>query len=130
MVQKILKKTQKFWDKQVNLLNILNHFKNRNKNFAHGDIKPSNILISGNKTIKITDFGLANVFGKSASGWGSPLYLAPERFQLNAVPDPLSDIYSFGCVLFEMLYNRKPFTLPKRLNPSTFSIFTFMSGFT
>lgn len=91
---------------------------------AHRDIKPSNIMIDQNKTVKITDFGLAGIFqtdtiseqgvsvGKAGSdssmrtvmgtSIGTPEYMSPEQFTDFSACDESSDIYSFGIVLYQM----------------------------
>jgi tetratricopeptide (TPR) repeat protein len=106
---------------------------------AHRDIKPANILIDQDKTIKISDFGLAGVVGesKTVSGiklgirddrvglscqtkegiaFGTPTHMPPEQFINAAACDEKSDIYSFGIVLYQMATGGKlPFlpNLPK-----------------
>jgi tetratricopeptide (TPR) repeat protein/tRNA A-37 threonylcarbamoyl transferase component Bud32 len=106
---------------------------------AHRDIKPSNILISQDETVKISDFGLAEVIGstkvvsgikldihqnkvgfslqtKEGAGFGTPTHMPPEQFTNAAECDERSDIYSFGIVLYQMATGGKlPFlaTLPK-----------------
>jgi len=89
---------------------------------AHRDIKPDNIMITANKTVKITDFGLAKAFSeiqlegdfipsekkhslsifqsKEQRICGTLPYMAPEQFDGRA--DIKSDIYSYGIVLFQM----------------------------
>jgi serine/threonine protein kinase len=83
------------------------------KKIVHRDLKPSNLLFSEN-VLKIVDFGIA----KSLSGeeqqkltqtgaiLGTPLYMSPEQLAGES-PGTESDIYSVGCVLFEMLYGRR-----------------------
>jgi serine/threonine protein kinase len=106
---------------------------------AHRDIKPSNIMITQEKTVKISDFGLAGVLSKPVSGstinlniregriglswqtlegesFGTPTYMAPEQYTDAAKCDERSDIYSFGVVLYQMATGGKlPFlaSLPK-----------------
>jgi len=67
-------------------------------NLVHRDLKPSNILVSGDGKAMVTDFGLVNAV---QSGAGTPAYMSPEQWRSEAL-DPRSDIYSYGCILFEM----------------------------
>lgn len=90
---------------------------------VHRDLKPSNILISQLNQkyawAKIVDFGIAKIVGgedsndltKTGDFLGSPIYTSPEQAQGEAV-DARSDIYSIGCVMFEALAGRPPFTAP------------------
>ncbi|MDY6794833.1 MAG: PASTA domain-containing protein [Actinomycetota bacterium] len=73
-------------------------------NLVHGDIKPSNILISKTGQVKVTDFGIA----RAGSGGTAAQYISPEQAQGLAV-DGRTDIYSLGIVLYEMLIGRPPF---------------------
>ena len=84
------------------------------QNIVHRDLKPSNLMWTPDKQVKLTDFGLARAFEASVGrivtqAAGTPYYMAPEQIRGAAV-DPRTDIYSFGCVLFEMLCQRTPFT--------------------
>jgi tetratricopeptide (TPR) repeat protein len=82
------------------------------RQFVHCDIKPSNILIDTTLTPKLTDLGLVQSSADSLNASrGTPGYIAPEVYSGSA-PNRLSDIYSFGCVLYELLSNgRSPFKL-------------------
>jgi serine/threonine protein kinase len=79
----------------------------------HRDLRPSNIMVSEEGTIKITDFGtsawLQNV-PYASTRIGSPPYMAPEQFQGKATF--ASDIYSIGCILYEMIIGRPPICDP------------------
>ncbi len=82
---------------------------------VHRDVKPANILISGppgKPHVFLTDFGLTKRLGSANEaltrdgGWvGTPDYVAPEQIQGHKV-DRRADVYSLGCVLFEMLTGR------------------------
>ena len=85
---------------------------------VHRDVKPGNILITPTGQVKVADFGIAQAAttGDSAvnltqagSVMGTATYFSPEQAQGHAV-DPRSDLYSLGCVLYEMLAARPPFS--------------------
>lgn len=82
----------------------------------HGDIKPHNVLLSGDgKTVKLSDFGLARKFGQvSDSGWGTPMYMSPEHFRNPEKIGPASDIYSFGILLYQCIEGKPPFICDNR----------------
>lgn len=93
------------------------------KGIIHRDIKPSNIIISktesGGDMVHIVDFGIARciydevtktqALTKAVDIFGSPRYMSPEQFLGNNVTGQ-SDIYSLGCVFYEMLTGAPPFT--------------------
>jgi serine/threonine-protein kinase len=81
---------------------------------VHRDIKPGNIMITRDGEVKVMDFGIArtstgDTLTQTASILGTASYLSPEQAQGESV-DARSDIYSLGCVLYEMLTARAPFS--------------------
>jgi serine/threonine-protein kinase len=81
---------------------------------VHRDVKPENVLVTPNGTVKVADFGLARAIEAThhtvADGTllGTVAYLAPEQVATGAA-DPRADLYALGVVLFEMLTGRVPF---------------------
>lgn len=77
----------------------------------HRDIKPQNIIVSKNGTIKVTDFGIAKAATSttmSTTGIGSVHYISPEQAR-GGYSDERSDIYSLGITMYEMVTGRVPF---------------------
>jgi len=82
-----------------------------NRGLVHCDIKPSNIVLGKTGEVKITDFGIAQVKTAQTSSKGiigSPGYMSPEQIKEEPV-DGKSDIFSLGCVFYELLTGRKTF---------------------
>lgn len=85
----------------------------------HRDVKPENILLQAGHAV-VTDFGIARAVGQAAGdkltasgiAVGTPAYMSPEQVAGEADIDGRTDIYSLGCVLFEMLSGAPPFSGP------------------
>ena len=92
------------------------------KGIVHRDLKPENIFVQSQPpdSVKLVDFGIAKLAGdfragqvhqtRSGAMMGTPLYMSPEQCRDSANLDSRTDLYSLGCVLFEMLTGRPPFT--------------------
>jgi serine/threonine protein kinase len=106
-------------------------FAQKGLRFVHRDVKPGNTMIDNRLQVKITDFGLAKIMDESpgtpmsalpslsptSSGsltliggiMGTPRYMSPEQCRGETNIDIRSDVYAFGCMLFEMLTGNAPF---------------------
>ena len=85
---------------------------------VHRDIKPENILLTADGSTLVADFGIARALGgddhltQTGMSVGTPAYMSPEQASGERALDARTDVYSLGCVLYEMLVGEPPFTGP------------------
>ncbi|MGW8973713.1 protein kinase domain-containing protein [Streptomyces platensis] len=83
---------------------------------VHRDIKPANVMLTASGAVKVVDFGIAKALSEVATrltgtgvAVGTPAYLAPEQIN-GAATDHRTDLYAVGCLLYELLTGRPPYT--------------------
>lgn len=123
LAQKLaLKGTLTFGEMFDFVLPTLDGLEHAHKNgIVHRDLKPANLFLqkidrTGKTLVKIMDFGIAKVTSDRESGFetktgevvGSPFYISPEQLSGESI-DGRADLYSLGCIIFEMLVGRPPF---------------------
>ncbi|MDR1513589.1 MAG: Stk1 family PASTA domain-containing Ser/Thr kinase [Propionibacteriaceae bacterium] len=97
----------------TSVLNALDY--SHRHGIVHRDIKPANVMVTANGQVKVMDFGIARAVSDTAASMtqtaaviGTPQYLSPEQIRGETV-DRRADIYSTGCLLYELLSGRPPF---------------------
>ena len=93
------------------VLEALDHA--HDKGVVHRDIKPANIMLARDGTVKVMDFGIARIMGRSrqtrvGAAVGTPMYMSPEQLKGEEV-DGRSDLYSLGAVCYELITGRLAF---------------------
>src|SRR5579864_888131 len=87
----------------------------------HRDVSPANLMVTETGQVKLMDFGVAKSLGDlrltdGGSMIGSLYYMSPEQVKGSTDPDPRSDIYSAGAILYEVVTGKKPFDYEDRFS--------------
>ncbi len=89
----------------MQIAEAMQHAINKVPGLVHRDLKPANVLVDGRARAMVTDFGL--VYATDADA-GTPAYMAPEQWRRGKL-DQRTDIYAYGCILYEMFSGRRVF---------------------
>jgi serine/threonine protein kinase/uncharacterized protein YggT (Ycf19 family) len=108
----------------LQLCSVLHYMHNRQPPIIFRDMKPSNIMVTGDNQLKLIDFGIARIFKASATKdttlLGSQGYAPLEQYG-RGQSDPRSDIYALGATLYHLLTGSVPADAPsRRVNPNVF----------
>merc|ERR1719163_1739026 len=103
------------WEYMRQLSSALSYM--QTKRIMHRDVKPANIFLAEDGTLKLGDLGLGRFFSSQTmeafSKVGTPLYMSPEVLKGNGY-DMKSDVWSLGCVFYELCVCRSPFKHPEK----------------
>ena len=95
----------------IQIIQILIYLHSRNPQVIYRDLKPSNLMISPDGTVRLIDFGTAREYCPQKEVdtvfWGTAGYAAPEQLTGHEQTGPGTDIYSFGILLYEMAYGKR-----------------------
>ncbi|OMJ75157.1 hypothetical protein SteCoe_25778 [Stentor coeruleus] len=103
-------KVSKYLRQIISAMKVLNE-----KRIVHRDLKPANILLDSKNNIKLADFGFARSIKDALANTfaGTPFYMAPEILKvgenMNSYYDNKADIWSIGCIIYELITGRYPF---------------------
>merc|ERR1719399_580368 len=115
------------WEYMRQLSSALSYM--QKKRIMHRDVKPANIFLAEDGTLKLGDLGLGRFFSSQTmeafSKVGTPLYMSPEVLKGNGY-DMKSDVWSLGCVFYELCVRRSPFKHPEK-NMSLYDLFLTIS---
>lgn len=95
----------------------LAHMHQQETPILHQDIKPENILIDSNDNYYLSDFGISSKLRRTltksmsarSNSSGTTAFMAPERFMAKRSIQPASDVFSFGCMMYELITDELPF---------------------
>jgi serine/threonine protein kinase len=79
----------------------------------HCDLKPDNVLLDGQGSVRLCDFGQARMSHENSPALGTLYYMAPEQADLESPPDARWDVYAVGAILYQMLTGAPPHRSPE-----------------